>query len=139
MEITVTFTEANRFTLVAGEGNVWDAVVVWDGPRRHVAVGGHIVTLGESEAEVRADRVEDDVVAGVQTIKAPMPGKVVKVAAAEGTAVAKGQPVVIVEAMKMEHPLVAAGEGVVQKILCQEGQNVDASQPLAEVLIGGGS
>jgi len=98
-------------------------------------VGGYTVVLEEGGAEAGVAAAVEEIVGGIQTIRAPMPGKVVKIAAAEGEAVAKGRTVVVVEAMKMEHPLAAAGPGRVKKITCEEGQNVDADQPLAEVEI----
>ena len=119
------------------EGAAFTAVVVKDGPRRHVAIGGHVIVLEEPAASAGHRSLEEEITSGVQTIVAPMPGRVVKIAIAPGEAVKKGQTVVVVEAMKMEHALTAGGAGVVQKVLCSEGQNVDASQPLAEVAIGG--
>lgn len=132
-EVDLVAAEPACYSLVA-DGEATEVVVVRDGPRRYVVVGGYSVVLEEAGAggQSTAAAVED-IVAGVQTIRAPMPGKVVKVAAGEGDAVEKGRPVVVVEAMKMEHPLAAAGPGVVKKLLCREGQNVDADQPLAEV------
>ena len=49
-------------------------------------------------------------------LTAPMPGKVVAVRVTLGAAVKKGQPLVIVEAMKMEHTITAPVDGVVDKI-----------------------
>jgi biotin carboxyl carrier protein len=138
MEVDLVAAEPGCYSLLA-DGEATDVVVVRDGSRRYVALEGYSLTLEEGGGEgQRAAAAVEDVVAGVQTIRAPMPGKVVKIAAAEGDAVEKGRTVVVVEAMKMEHPLVAAGPGTVKKITCQEGQNVDADQPLAEVEVEGG-
>jgi len=136
MDLDVVAAEPNTYSLLTDAARASRVVVVRDGPTRYVALDGHVVTLEEPAAEGYRPADEEDVVAGVQTIRAPMPGKVVKVAVAAGAAVTKGQTVVVVEAMKMEHPLAAAGAGTVQKIMCAEGQNVDASQPLAEVAVG---
>ena len=137
MEVDLVAAEPGCYSFVA-DGEATDVVVVRDGSRRYVAVGGHFFILEEGGGrEQGAAAAVEDVVAGIQTIRAPMPGKVVKVAAAEGDAVEKGRTVVVVEAMKMEHALTAAGPGIVKKISCQEGQNVDADQPLAEVEIEG--
>ncbi len=135
-EADVAASEPDTYSLVV-DGEATRAVVVRAGPRRFVALDGHVITLEEPAAEgFTPAGADEDVVGGVQTIKAPMPGKVVKVAAAVGARVEKGQTVVVVEAMKMEHALAAAGPGTVLKITCVEGQNVDASQPLAEVEVG---
>jgi biotin carboxyl carrier protein len=70
---------------------------------------------------------------GVIKIKAPMPGKVVRVLAGVGTQVELGQSVIVIEAMKMQNELKAPKNGVVKKINVAEGAAVDAGQALAEV------
>jgi biotin carboxyl carrier protein len=70
---------------------------------------------------------------GVMKIKAPMPGKVVRVLAGVGTPVEVGQSVLVIEAMKMQNELKAPKTGVVKKINVAEGAAVDAGQALAEV------
>lgn len=70
---------------------------------------------------------------GPQEIKAPMPGKVVKVLVKPGDAVDEGQGLVIVEAMKMENVLKSAIKGVVKEVFVSEGQAVEARMPLATV------
>lgn len=136
LDVDLAAVEPGSYSLLVG-GEAVEVVVVRDGPRRYVVVEGRTFVLAEAVGEAQTSAAVEDIVAGVQTIRAPMPGKVVKVAAAEGDAVEKGRTVVVVEAMKMEHPLAAAGPGVVKKISCEEGQNVDADQPLAEVEIEG--
>jgi biotin carboxyl carrier protein len=70
---------------------------------------------------------------GVMKIRAPMPGKVVRVLAGVGTQVEAGQSVLVIEAMKMQNELKAPKTGVVKKINVVEGAAVDAGQSLAEV------
>ena len=70
---------------------------------------------------------------GVMKIKAPMPGKVVRVLAGVGTPVEAGQSVLVIEAMKMQNELKAPKTGVVKRINVAEGAAVDAGQSLAEV------
>ncbi|HEX3585322.1 MAG TPA: biotin/lipoyl-containing protein [Candidatus Angelobacter sp.] len=70
---------------------------------------------------------------GVMKIKAPMPGKVVRILAPAGSQVAMGQSVVVIEAMKMQNELKAPKTGVVKKINVEEGAAVEAGQALAEV------
>ena len=64
---------------------------------------------------------------------APMPGKVVKVVALEGTAVAAGDVLLVLEAMKMEHSVKAPEAGVVKQLLVSEGEQVEADAVLAVV------
>ena len=67
------------------------------------------------------------------TVKAPMPGMVIKVNVAEGSSVMPGDGLVVVEAMKMEHEMRAAFQAIVDKVYVKEGQQVDAFQPLLEL------
>jgi biotin carboxyl carrier protein len=71
---------------------------------------------------------------GAQTgplpVRAPMPGKVVKVLVKQGDKVTTGQGVAVVEAMKMENELRAPRDGTVTKIHVSEGQAVEPQEPL---------
>jgi biotin carboxyl carrier protein len=67
------------------------------------------------------------------SLVAPMPGTVVKVLAAPGDVVAKGDPIVVIEAMKMEHTIGAAGDGTVAEILVDVGRQVDIDQVIAVI------
>jgi 3-methylcrotonyl-CoA carboxylase alpha subunit len=63
----------------------------------------------------------------------PMPGRVRKVEVAAGDRVERGQVVVIVEAMKMEHAIRSPREGIVAAVRFQEGDLVDAGVELVEI------
>jgi biotin carboxyl carrier protein len=62
-----------------------------------------------------------------------MPGRVVAVRAASGDRVTAGQTVVVIEAMKMEHAVVAAADGTLVRLLVVEGQQVERGEVVAEV------
>src|SRR5471032_2215497 len=66
------------------------------------------------------------------TVTAPMPATVIKVQVKAGDAVKKGDVVVVLEAMKMELPLRALGDGVVSAVRCREGELVAADATLIE-------
>jgi biotin carboxyl carrier protein len=70
---------------------------------------------------------------GVMKVKAPMPGKVVRILCGVGDHVEAGQSVIVIEAMKMQNELKAPKNGVVKKINIMVGAPVDAGQSLAEV------
>ncbi len=70
---------------------------------------------------------------GVAEIRAPMPGKVVRVQIEVGTTVEKGTGVVVVEAMKMQNEMKAPREGVVVSINVKAGDTVNAGDVLAVV------
>jgi propionyl-CoA carboxylase alpha chain/3-methylcrotonyl-CoA carboxylase alpha subunit len=67
------------------------------------------------------------------SLRAPMPGKIVATPARAGETVTKGQPVVVLEAMKMEHALVAPFDGVVGEVAVVVGDQVAADAVLAVV------
>jgi len=68
------------------------------------------------------------------TVKAVMPGKVLRVLVKEGEAIQSGHVVCVLEAMKMENELRAQEGGMVQKVLVRPGQGVEAGEPL--VILG---
>ena len=69
----------------------------------------------------------------VADVKAPMPGLVLEVAAEIGQEVKKGDPLLILEAMKMENVLKAVGDGVVKSIEVKKSAAVDKGQVLIEM------
>ena len=66
-------------------------------------------------------------------VSLPMPGKVVSVQVEEGQAVTRGQPLLVVEAMKMEHTLKAPRDGTVVHLVARAGEMVEAGTPLLEL------
>ncbi len=72
--------------------------------------------------------------AGEHSIDAPMPGKVVKLVAAEGQSVKAGEVLLILEAMKMQNEIPADADGVVKKFNVAAGQSVKAHESL--VILG---
>ncbi|UTH72919.1 acetyl/propionyl/methylcrotonyl-CoA carboxylase subunit alpha [Chromobacterium sp. IIBBL 290-4] len=69
---------------------------------------------------------------GETHLKAPMPGRVVALLAEIGEKVAKGSPLLILEAMKMEHTITAPGDGVVQDFYFAAGEQVNDGDELVD-------
>lgn len=69
----------------------------------------------------------------VGSIKAPMPGKVLRVDVQEGQQLKKGDAILILEAMKMENAIKSPGEGKVKKILVKQGDAVEKGAVLVDV------
>jgi len=87
---------------------------------------------------IRFERVADytEVDAGAATggvVRAPMPGRIIAVLVADGDTVKPGQPLVRLEAMKMEHTLTAAIAGKVDQLACAVGQQVEEGMTLLVV------
>ena len=71
--------------------------------------------------------------AGVLEIRAPMPGKIVKLLIAEGAEVQANQGIIVMEAMKMQNEIKSPKKGVVQRLHVTEGAAVSAGDLLAAV------
>ena len=67
------------------------------------------------------------------SLVAPMPGNVVRLAAAVGDTVTTGQPLIWLEAMKMEHTITAPNDGVLAELNVNTGQQVEVGAVLARV------
>ena len=74
------------------------------------------------------------VAAGAGAVAAPMPGTILKVCVKEGQAVAEGDVLVILEAMKMENEILAPRAGTVTQVAVSKGASVDTGAAL--VVIG---
>ncbi len=72
-------------------------------------------------------------IAGRLQILAPMPGKIVRVLVKQGQAIAAGQGIAVVEAMKMQNEVRSRKTGTVEKLLAEEGKTVNAGEVLAVV------
>jgi acetyl-CoA/propionyl-CoA carboxylase biotin carboxyl carrier protein len=96
----------------------------------HVWVGreGAAWVLSEAVRHLRGDDHAHD-----GDITSPMPGSVIAVHVLQGETVSKGQPLVVVEAMKMEHTLTAPLDGTVGEVLVRVGQQVAVDELLVTV------
>lgn len=63
----------------------------------------------------------------------PMPGKILKILIVEGQEVAPGTPILVMEAMKMEHTIKASKKGVIEKIHFKEGDQVQGGVELVKL------
>ncbi|NVD96617.1 acetyl/propionyl/methylcrotonyl-CoA carboxylase subunit alpha [Massilia sp. BJB1822] len=97
-----------------------------DGELFHVFTGGGHYALAYNDPMAHAGEAE----AEGGRLTAPMPGKVVAVLAKAGQQVKKGEALVIMEAMKMEHTIAAPHDGLVDEILYAIGDQVTDGAPL---------
>ena|SRR2546422_6277274 len=91
-----------------------------------VHVAGVPVTVGVNGPGRYGRKAEGEKGSGPQRLAAPMPGKVVRVLARTGDSVRARQPLVVVEAMKMENELRASHDGTVAEVHVREGMSVEA-------------
>jgi propionyl-CoA carboxylase alpha chain len=131
--------ESVAIEVCAARSELVDAVM--DGVRRsfRVVVSADRATvdvdspLGASSFAVvpRFDDTSHHVAAG--SLVAPMPGSVVRVLVDTGATVVKGDPLVVLEAMKMEHTVASPTDGTVAEVQVTAGQQVDAGAVLVVV------
>jgi acetyl-CoA/propionyl-CoA carboxylase biotin carboxyl carrier protein len=88
-----------------------------------------VVGLPATRATAGAGAHDGDVVS-------PMPGAIISLPAAAGAAVVRGEVLVVVEAMKMEHALTAPHDGVVEAVPVRVGDQVAVGQVLVSVTRG---
>jgi len=105
-----------------------EARVVAHGEQLHVFLQGRHATLQRIDPLAHAGE-EQDAHGG---LVAPMPGKIIALLAGVGTEVEKGAPLLVMEAMKMEHTLCAPAKGKVQAYLCAVGEQVKEGVELVE-------
>jgi len=86
----------------------------------------YVIDVNESAARARA-RHRD------HSATAPMPGVVLKILVKPGDVVTKGTPLVILEAMKMEHVIAAPHDGTIGAVNCVEGELVEPGTDLVTV------
>ncbi|MEU8395564.1 biotin carboxylase N-terminal domain-containing protein [Nonomuraea sp. NPDC048892] len=126
----VTVVRADPYKVVLERDGVRRAFDVAQYPDGKVCVdhaGGH----AELTPLPRLPEPADQVAPG--SLLAPMPGSVLRVEVEPGDRVAKGQEVLVLEAMKMEHRIAAPADGVVAAVHVEKGRQVDAGAVLAVI------
>jgi acetyl-CoA/propionyl-CoA carboxylase biotin carboxyl carrier protein len=122
-------------TVASGDGHPaasrrWASRTIPDGAGQAVAVSGPDGTWVVRPLGLVRDAA--DAAGGEDDVLSPMPGTVVAVRVTDGDTVTAGQPLVVLEAMKMEHSLTASHDGIV-KLSCVTGDKVGAGTVLATV------
>jgi len=123
--LAIVAHEGSRLRLRFGDRQL-SADVVRDGDDLHVFSGGRHRTLRLVDVIAHAGEHDGDAAGLV----APMPGKVIAVHVAAGSRVRKGAPLLVMEAMKMEHTIVAPDDGTVDAVLYGAGEQVAEGAPL---------
>ena len=133
LEAEILRLSGNELMILAG-GRMRRVYIVRDGERKIVHAEGRIYVIREpGQSAGRFAGADDRTPEGGWQVKAPMPGKVIKLSVVEGQEVRKNQTLAIVEAMKMENEIKSGREGVVKKIYVAAGDLIDAQRPLIEL------
>ncbi|KQQ88482.1 acetyl/propionyl/methylcrotonyl-CoA carboxylase subunit alpha [Massilia sp. Leaf139] len=123
--LTVSGHDGATLSVRLGEQSMHGAVRR-DGDLFHVFTNGEHHTLAYNDPMAHAGEAE----AAGGRLTAPMPGKVVAVMVEGGQTVKKGEALVIMEAMKMEHTIAAPSDGLVEEVLYAVGDQVADGAPL---------
>jgi 3-methylcrotonyl-CoA carboxylase alpha subunit len=121
-------TPRGEVEATVGDRRIVGAVVA-QGGRRHVFLGGRTWTLTVADPLGVAGGEHEEEGTG---LRSPMPGKVIALLAAPGAVVAKGSPLLVLEAMKMEHTISAPHDGTVKSFRFAAGDQVDEGVELVE-------
>jgi len=111
------------------DGRKVEAHISSDGKRRWVSFGGKTLVFEKTSGGRRGGA------SGYSSgrLTAPMPGQVRAVNVAVGDAVTKGQTLLVLEAMKMEIRVQSPSDGVVERLVVEQGETVEREQVLIEI------
>jgi 3-methylcrotonyl-CoA carboxylase alpha subunit len=114
------------------DGRRWQLQLLREGDQLYLfgADGQHRFTLHDPVGE------SDNAVADAGSLLAPMPGKIVATLVEAGTQVKRGTPLVVLEAMKMEHTLQAPADGTVKGYRAKAGDQVGDGAVLVDFEAG---
>jgi len=132
-EADIIIVSDNIYSVII-EGRSYLIYIAREKGKKHIFLDGQSCIIQKPGQEGRRlDRGEDRAAEGKSIVKAPMPGKVIKINVSEKEAVRKNQTLAIVEAMKMENEIKSPVEGQVKKIFVSAGDLVDSEKPLLEL------
>ena len=129
----LSYSEADRLgqVLALHEGKSYGFSLEGDENLVHATLAGHAYAASiEDERERAAQLAAKAAQGGGGPVKAVMPGVVVELLVAEGDTVEEGQPLLILEAMKMQNEIGAPAAGTVQAFHVEAGQAVGAGDKL---------
>ena len=104
-----------------------------DGHTHEISLGATTVQVDIIDPLAAKRRRREDETGGTGTVKALMPGRVVRVLVNKGDSVRKGSGLLILEAMKMENEIVAPADGTVDDVFVTAGQTVEAGADLVHI------
>ena len=134
--IEVVYEEVDQLGQVALFANGESHAMSIEGDESAVSatIDGYLYDVEiEDERERAAHAAERAAAAGGGLVKSVMPGIVIQVLVAAGETVEEGQPLLILEAMKMQNEIVAPAAGIVSELFVAEGEPVESGAKLAMI------
>jgi biotin carboxyl carrier protein len=135
IEADIRYISPNALSLLI-KGRSYKVYFARDKEKKYFSLDGEQFVVQESAEgaeDVRKDEgesQEDELL-----VRAPMPGKVIKINVSEKEDIRKNQTLAIVEAMKMENEIKSTIEGYVKKIFVSAGDLVDSENPIIELAL----
>jgi 3-methylcrotonyl-CoA carboxylase alpha subunit len=127
----------HRFGYAAGAGDTFEVTLGETSEPASAAWSGRELSLTTPRGTFKLDwtdpfAAEAGIADAAGRIVAPMPGTVARILAAPGTDVVRGAPLIVIEAMKMEHTLRAPADGHLKALKCAVGDFVQEGAELAD-------
>jgi 3-methylcrotonyl-CoA carboxylase alpha subunit len=152
LDLAVTIRSNDTFEVEGADTSLTIQLLDVAGARLQIGVGGHthqvtaVVTKGRvsvaADGQVHdftipdSSETDEDAGAGDRRLFAPMPGLVKLVSVEAGAIVAKGDTLIVMEAMKMEHTMTARHDGTIEEVLVAEGDQIEAETVLLVMAAG---
>jgi biotin carboxyl carrier protein len=130
--LTVRSVTSGTYQVSQGDHS-WLVRAAADGDRCWIFINGQVVVVDVQKKTARR-HPKDRGHSRSHALTVPMPATVTKLFVTEGQTVKKGQPLIMLEAMKTEFAMNAPAAGVIRKINCKERQVVQPETPLIEFM-----
>ncbi|UCH84274.1 MAG: hypothetical protein JSW50_00885 [Candidatus Latescibacterota bacterium] len=135
-EVNASMISPDELSMIV-EGRSVRAFSARNDGERVVCIGGVQWVLGDPAGEEGAGGTGSAGGTGDGMITTPMPGKIVEVHVEVGDVVEKQQPLLVLEAMKMQNDILSDVNGVVKKIHFSPGDQASFGEPLVEIEVSG--
>lgn len=133
VEADIQFVSSNAISILVKDKSFL-VYIAQDRDKRYVYLNGQEFVVQEPRVSRESFQIgEEKPHEGKLIVKAPMPGKVIKVSVTEKEDVRKNQTLAIVESMKMENEIKSFVDGRVKAIFVSAGDLVDSEKPLIEL------
>ncbi|MGC8755610.1 MAG: acetyl-CoA carboxylase biotin carboxyl carrier protein subunit [bacterium] len=125
LKVYSIISEGKSYEVILFRSKEFDTVYV-NGNQYTVRLGNHLGFNKKKEKKLHEDK-------GVFHISATIPGKIIAVKVNSGAIVKKGEPLVVIEAMKMENELRSPTDGKITNVYVKAGDKVESNAPLIDV------
>ena len=135
-DLNIIKLDHNRYHLLDGSTKVEIELLSIDNKTLELLVNGnkHQVVI-EDQYDLLVEKMGLSKLSSniISSIKAPMPGLIIDLYVEEGQKLEEGEPLLILEAMKMENVIKSSGTGVVKSVHVTKGNNVEKGQLMIEL------